>query len=134
MNSPKIILRSPRNTDQCSHCGKIFVRTTTEIPLVNRSDGKSFHIELYSRPEQRSTRSTRFPSQVVCSFTYVNEATGLTEGSVAVAMPNANESPEELLSDVEKVADKLEELAVQGKELEQAYTFDAGQLLPGFPE
>jgi hypothetical protein len=132
MSSPKNSLRSLHNTDRCSHCGKTFVRTTNEIPLVNRSDGKSFHLELHSNPKHRPTRSTRFPGQVVCSFTYVNEGTKAC--SIVVAMPDVNKNPEELLSEVEKAADKLEEAIVEGKELEPAYTFDFGRLWPGFPE
>ena len=44
-----------RNLERCPHCGKKFIAITPRIASVNRSDGKSFHLMLYSGPDHRKT-------------------------------------------------------------------------------
>ena len=120
-----------RNVERCLHCGRKFVQVTPQTPNINRSDGKSFHLSLYSGPDVRSARSKRLANQVLCNFTYVHDRLGPGDISVVVSILNGTSVPEDLIQHVEAVADKLEELVVKGRKLEAAYTFSEGVLIKG---
>ena len=63
-----------RNSDKCAHCGRIFARVTQKIPRVNRSDERSFHLELLSGPNPRPRLSGGFHSeQLMCNFVYAHD-------------------------------------------------------------
>jgi hypothetical protein len=121
----------PRNLERCSHCGKKFIAITARIASVNRSDGKSFHLMLYSGPDYRKIR--RIGSGSVCIFTYRHDRVGPREESVSIAFMGECAS-EEMAQQIEQAADMLEDMVRRGRQLERGYTFDLGQLKAGFPK
>jgi hypothetical protein len=124
-----------RNADKCAHCGEGFFRLTKKTPIVNRSDGKSFHIGLFFGPDPRPSASGSYsPTQMICSFAYVHDRIGPDNHLIEVVMFHTKETGAELLRQVEEAADKLAELVASGQTLERAYTFDGGLLIPGLPK
>ncbi|MFY9530042.1 MAG: hypothetical protein WBC04_19485 [Candidatus Acidiferrales bacterium] len=124
-----------RNADKCDHCGERFFRLTEKTPIVNRSDGKSFHIGLFFGPDPRPSPSGGYPAnQVICSFAYAHDRIGPDNQLVEVVVFHAKETHEEVLRQVEEATDKLAELVESGKMAEHFYIFDKGQLIPGLPK
>ena len=65
-----------RNAETCAHCGESFVRVQ-KTPLINRTDGESFHVSLFSGPSPRPNPAGGFfAKQVMCSFSYMHDHTG----------------------------------------------------------
>src|ERR1019366_357465 len=108
----------------CSHCGITFARHT-EIPFINRSDGRTFHLRLYSKPDSHPVSLRRIPPEHVnCIFAYTN-GTDTEDRFVVVIMLGPREKighPE-----IEDVADKLAELLEAGKKPNTAYVVDPSQ-------
>src|ERR1700678_2831998 len=121
----------PRNLERCPHCGKKFIALTPRIAGVNRSDGKSFHLMLYSGPEDRKQRSRRIGSGAVCIFTYKHDRLGPQDNSVTVAFVDEL-AADALAQQIEEAADMLEDLLFKGRRLERTYTFETGKLKVGF--
>ena len=119
----------------CPHCGATFSRIIDEIPIVIRSDTKTFHLVLFSVTFARSNSSASgYGQQIMCHFEYVHDRFGSESKSVAVTVLDANQATAVTRYQIEAAADSLAELIKQGNRLEGAYTFDKGQLLSGFPE
>jgi hypothetical protein len=123
-----------RNSAKCAHCGYSFCRLTEKIPVVNRSDETTFHLALFFGPDPRSRSSGGYyPGQFVCNFTYVQDRLGPQSNFLLVLILHAEETREDMLRQVEDLADKIAELLQAGAQLESIYTFDCGQLALGFP-
>ena len=124
-----------QNSKTCPHCGETFSRITDKIPIVNRSDGKTFHLALFSLTYARSDCSdSRYGRQVICHFEYVHNGVGSDNEFVALALLDASPATPETRHKVEDAADCLAELVKRGNRLERAYTLDKDQLIQGFPE
>src|ERR1700722_18469688 len=106
-----------RNMEKCAHCGKSFLRLTSDTPTVNRSDGETFHVSLYSGPRLSSART-------ICIFSYVHDRIGVQNEFVSVAIPLPTKSPRTTAKQLEEVADKLVDLVKNGKKLASSCTFD----------
>ena len=123
-----------QNSDKCYHCGRMFVRIEGTA-IVNRSDGKTFHVSLVSGPEHRHSVSSGFhENQAMCKFGYVHDLIGPKRKSLDVFIRRANEGRQELLQQIERAADQIVRLVHAGRELEPTYTFDGGLLAPGYPK
>ena len=114
-----------QNTAKCAHCKQIFVRITGKVPIVNRSDGKTFHLALYAGPSLSSGRT-------VCIFTYVHDRIGTHNEFVTVTIPFPIKNPRRTLRQVQKVADELAKIVKRGTKLYTSYAFGKGRLTPGF--
>jgi len=124
-----------KKSTECPHCGSTFSRIIDEIPIVIRSDTKTFHLVLFSVTYARSNSSASgYGRQIICHFEYVHDRFGSESKSVAVTVLDANQATAVTRYQIEAAADSLAELIKQGNRLEGAYTFDKGQLLSGFPE
>jgi hypothetical protein len=118
-----------RNSDTCEHCGKTFVRLTGDTPIVNRSDGETFHVSLYSAPSSSLRRT-------VCIFVYAHDQIGPQNAFVSVIVRFPLRSPRKTAAkQIEELADKVSELVRSGKRIASSpYIFEKGQLrfaLPG---
>jgi hypothetical protein len=84
-----------RNSSDCPHCGRRFARCTEMTPIVNRSDGRTFHVSLYSGPNPRPRFSGGFYlEQLICGFGYAFDQIGAkTNGHCTIETEN-NEVPE----------------------------------------
>jgi hypothetical protein len=124
-----------QNSKRCPHCGATFSRITDEIPIVNRSDAKTFHLVLFSVTYARSDSSASgYGQQIMCHFEYIHNRFGNDNKFVALAVLDARPETPVTRYHIEAAADSLAELIKQGKRLGGAYTFDKGQLISGFPE
>jgi hypothetical protein len=123
-----------RNTITCSHCGKPFLRFTAETPVINRSFEKVFHLTLFSGPQPRiRSRGGFYPNETLCNFTYAHRRLDSNREQLVLLILRTEPTGQETLGLIGDAADKLAELLGEGKKLEVVYTFDAGQLVPGFP-
>src|SRR5690348_14838991 len=123
-----------RNSDKCGHCGRMFVRADGTA-VVNRSDGKTFHVSLISGPDPRPDVSGGFQKdQAVCKFGYVSYFFGPNRCFLDVFIKHADDGRQGILQQIEGAADKIAEMVHAGHELAAAYTLDGGLLAPGFPK
>lgn len=120
-----------RNAKTCGHCGKPFLRLTAETPIVSRSDGKTFHLALFSGPQPRpKVYGGFYRRQMACNFSY--SIAGKYESTVIIVF-RVEETESVFLHDIESAADKLSELIAKGDTLPEAFTFESDALIPGFP-
>jgi len=123
-----------RNSTKCGHCGQPFYRLTEKTPIINRSDGKEFHLTFFSGPRPRRRFAGGFyHNQIMCDFTYAHRRIDATEEHAVIVMLRPDETEQEVARQLEDAADKLAVLVAHGKKLEPSYTFGNGQLRPGFP-
>jgi hypothetical protein len=118
-----------RNSDKCGHCGRMFVRTD-RTAIVNRSDGKTFHVSLISGPDPRPFASGGFhKNQAVCKFGYVHDRIGPQRYFLDVFIGYADDGQ------AESAADKVADLVHEGRELGPTYALNNdGLLKAGFPQ
>jgi hypothetical protein len=104
-------------------------------PIVNRSDGRTFHVSLYSGPNPRPRFSGGFYlEQMICGFGYAFDQIGAkTYFVLVIILLHAEEDTEEIVRQIEEAADQIAELVDEGQRLTAVYTFDGHQLTPGFP-
>jgi len=120
-----------RNTDKCAHCGISFVRD--QGPFVNRSDGKTFHLNLVSKPDLRLIAPGRVrPRQVICEFAYVRTGKA-RENRFVVVLISVEKHQGIGLREIEEAADKLAELLKAGEKPKAGYVIQGGALF-GFPQ
>jgi hypothetical protein len=117
-----------RNTEKCVHCGHVFVRHE-QIPFITRSDGKTFHLSLVSKPDLRAVSPRGFPPEhIICIFAYAHIRTKPQDRFIVVIILGSREQfgcPE-----MEDVADALAELLEAGKKPKAAYMVGLGQPFP----
>ena len=119
-----------RNAIQCSHCGKNFVRITDKTPLVNRSDGKRFHVTLFAGPDPRPKVSGGFDQgQLICDFVYAHDRFGPKNHTILVVVSIVDDNPDHVIHQIEAAADKLAELIETGNRLADLYTFNGRELI-----
>jgi hypothetical protein len=124
-----------KNSKRCPHCREAFSQITDEIPIVNRSDGETFHLVLFSVTHARfDSSASGYGQQIICHFEYVHNRFGSDNKFVALTILDASPETPVTRYQIEAAADGIAELVKQGNGLEGAYTFDRGQLISGFPE
>jgi hypothetical protein len=121
-----------RNTDKCGHCGVKFSREE-QIPFVNRSDGKTFHLRLCSKPDLRPISDAGFPPQhLICKFEYSHRQTEPEKRFVIVLMLTGKKHGAGV-EEIEDAADKLAQVLKAGEKPKAAYLIDRCAELIGFP-
>ena len=66
-----------KNFAKCPHCGKQPVRLSEKTVLLNRSDGKKFHLTMFSGPYRRQvTAGDLRDEELFCTFSYVHDRIG----------------------------------------------------------
>ncbi len=122
------------NSLDCPHCGKRFTRWRKIGPIINRSDGRTFHLNLFLDLEPRPKASGGFyEAQALCYFTYTHAASGPKTFGVAVVIVELAEDLEQWLQQLEDIADQLAAVLEWGRRLAAVYTLENSQLTPGFP-
>ena len=115
-----------RNAKRCAHCGESFV-PVENVPFINRTDRKTFHVTLFAGPNPRPTPSGGFfARQRICSFWYVHNQLGPKRRYVVVYIPKAE-------INIEDAADLVADLVQAGQKLRGIYTVNDSQLTPGLP-
>ena len=113
-----------RNAETCAHCGEFFIHVE-KTPLINRTDCKTFHVNLFWGPIPRPNPSGGFFSeQIMCSFSYMHDQIGWQRRYLVVYIVDAKKT-------VEDAADHVAELVQAGQKLRGVYTLADGQLKPG---
>jgi hypothetical protein len=121
-----------RNSDKCAHCGQLFFRLSRKTPIVNRSDGTSFHVSLVSGPDpEAGSTGGLFSGQMFCNFIYVDDRIGPENNELTIIIRRPGITRSAVIRQVHEAADKVAELFAEGKKLDALYTFDADRLLPG---
>jgi hypothetical protein len=121
-----------KNSITCAHWGELCVRLSDKTPIINRSDGKDFHLAVFSGPRpRRRAKGGFYHNQIMCDFTYAHRRIHDTEHAVIVTL-HRDKTEQEIGCQIQDLADKLAELVAQGKKLEFSYTFNKGQLIPCF--
>src|SRR3984893_148069 len=115
-----------KNSGKCAHCGQLFFRLSRKTPIVNRSDGTSFHVSLVSGPDpEAGSTGGLFSGQMFCNFIYVDDRIGAENNELTIIIPRPGIIRSAVIRQVEEAADKLTELLAKGTKLEVVYTFDA---------
>jgi hypothetical protein len=121
-----------KNSETCSHCKGRLVKLSERTPLINRTDGKTFHLTLFSGPYRRGIKLGDLNTEVlICTFTYVHDRIGPNNEHVAVTIARADSTQLGADRQVNAVADKLAGLIQLGRKLDHDYHFEKGQLEPG---
>ena len=111
---------------ECAHCRELFMPVGS-TPLINRTDGRSFHVTLFVGPNPRENPAGGFfTDQSMCSFWYVHDRLGPARKYLVVYILDTKTTVEEL-------ADMLAELVQEGVKLRALYTLANGKLRPGLP-
>jgi hypothetical protein len=123
-----------RNFGICPHCtakglpGNVWKLNET-TPSITLSDGKSFHLILFSGPDSIPAPSGGIAAnRLAAQFSYVDDRLGSEGHRTAVLLTRPGESFESVKDHLEKVATKLAELLEHGKPLCAEYGFDGEYL------
>ena len=103
-------------------------------PIINRSDGRLYHVNMFAGPEPRARADgTVYAGQGVCYFTYANMVWGPRVAGTAVIILDTTDL-EQKLRQIEEAADQLA-IWIEGREKPLTiYTFTRGLIVPGFPK
>lgn len=122
------------NSTECRHCGQLFYRLAEKTPIINRSDGKEFHLSLFSGPRSRPrTAENPYQNQIICNFTYTHRRIDARNTHAVIVMLPPEETEQQVGCQIEDAADRLVALVAEGRKLEPLYSFGNGRLTPGFP-
>jgi hypothetical protein len=123
-----------RSFGVCPHCtakglpGTVW-KLNEKTPSITLSDGKSFHLILFSGPEPvRAPTGGILANRLVGQFFYVHDRMGDDAHWTAVLLTRPGESFESVKDHFERVATKLAELLERGNPLCAEYGFDGEQL------
>ena len=123
-----------RNFNLCPHCIRhgepgLLGRLCESMPMISRSDGKTFHVLLADRPlvyPQERTSAT--PSCVSVCFWYSHVATGSTTHAVVVILPDARLGQPVLFRVIDSVADLLAAELLHADSLACLYEYSGNTL------
>jgi hypothetical protein len=123
-----------KNFSTCPHCKSkgrpdIIVRITENTPLISRSDGATFHLFLQDWPAPQYGKSGGIVAgRVIIHFRYAQDNLGLQSEPIAVVLSTFDKTRDEVVKQIEDVADLLAEDLRSGKRLSLAYDFKDGHL------
>ena len=124
-----------RNFGVCPHCkakglpGGVW-KLKEETPSITLSDGKSFHLILFSGPDSIPAPSGGIAAnRLAAQFFYVHDSLGTEPRPLAVFLTRPGENFEVVKTQLENAALRLAELLERGKTLSSQYSFDGEQLL-----
>ena len=127
-----------RNFNLCPHCihrGEqgLLSRMCESMPMISRSDGKTFHVLLADRPlAYPQERQSDAPDGVSLCFWYSHVATGSTTHALVVILPEARLDQPALFRVIDSVADSLAEELLRTNHLASLYQF-SGNALQALP-
>jgi hypothetical protein len=105
-----------RNMEKCGHCGLALERPD-DTPLVNRSDGRTFHLSLLSK---HVLHVSSVPAgTILCNFEYAFDQLEARPAVTVILL--AGDRREVGIADIESVADKLAKLLDLGERPNAAY-------------
>lgn len=123
-----------RNLNVCPHCtakglpGEVW-KLQEKTPSITLSDGKSFHLILFSGPDPIPAPSGgTVANRLAAQFSYIHDDLGIEPHRFAVVLTRTGEDFESVKDQLEKAATKLAELLEHGKPLCAQYGFDGENL------
>jgi hypothetical protein len=123
-----------RNFGVCPHCtakglpGEIW-KLNEKTPSITFSDGKSFHLILFSGPDAVPAPSGGLlANRVVAQFSYIHDSLGSEAHRAAVLLTRPGESFESATVQLKSAAFKLADLLKSVGRLSFQYGFDGKQL------
>ena len=123
-----------RNFNLCPHCihqGEqgLLCRMCESMPMISRSDGKTFHVLLADRPlAYPQERQSQAPAGVSVCFWYCHAATGSTTHASVVILPQARLDQPVLFRLIDSVADLLAGELLHTSHLASLYRFSGNAL------
>ena len=123
-----------RNFGVCPHCvangspGTVW-KLNERTPSITLSDGKTFHLVLFSGPDAVPAPSGGIlANRLVAQFSYVHDQLGSGAHWAAVLLTKPGNSFDGVKNQLEFVANKFTELLQGGKPLCAEYGFDGHQI------
>ena len=123
-----------KNFSTCPHCESkgragIVVRITENTPLISRSDGTTFHLFLQDGPApQYGKGGGLIAGRALAHFRYAQDNLGLESEPVAIVLNTFGKTRDEVVKQIEDVADQLAKELRSGHRLSLAYSFKDGKL------
>ncbi len=123
-----------RNFNLCPHCIRhgeqgLLCRMCESMPMISRSDGKTFHVLLADRPlAYPQERHSDAPGGVSLCFWYSHIATGSATHAVVVILPQARLDQPVLFRVIDSVADLLAAKLLHTDQLASLYRFSGNAL------
>ena len=117
----------------CIHCGEqgFLCRLCESMPMISRSDGKTFHLLLADRPlVYPQDRKAEASDGVSVCFWYSHVATGSTTHAVVVILPEARLDQPVLFRVIDSTADLLADELLRTDHLASLYQFSGDSLQP----
>jgi hypothetical protein len=118
-----------RNFNVCPHCESqghepILSRLNEGIPMISRSDGKTFHLVLADKPRPYPEESSAGPTeQLSVCFWYAQTQNPSVSNSVVVLLRSGLRRDTSLFRQIEDVADLLATELSEGHSLATFYSF-----------
>lgn len=124
-----------RNFNVCPHCEWIgeealLFRFSEGIPMISRSDGRSFHLLLADRPLPYPAEVSGAPTQTVSvCFWYAYGEQKTATRSVVVLLEDSARPKEKLYRQIEFIADLLADELLRGRDLASFYNLQGNSIL-----
>ena len=118
-----------RNFNLCPHCTlhgqqALLDRLCEGIPMISRSDGKSFHLLLADRPlPYPAERDSRSAGKISVCFWYSHDRHAAATFSTIVILPDTRTHHPAVFRKIEDAADLLAEELAESGELAEFYEF-----------
>jgi hypothetical protein len=107
----------------------MIVRTTERSPLISRSDGATYHLFLHDGPNPRYDQGGGLiAGQKIATFRYAQDAYVVKSEPLRILMKSPGHSLDEVIRQLEDVADRLAVALQGGGKLAGSYTFEDGVL------
>jgi hypothetical protein len=123
-----------RDFKDCPHCqGKKpapppMQRVDAATPLMNRSDGESFHLYLQAGPVVQRDVQGNPTGRMIGHFRYVRDDRGPNSSAVDVVFDAFGRSPEQVLMELDAIADILAARLQAKTTIAYAYSFAGGAM------
>jgi hypothetical protein len=124
-----------RNFNVCPHCEwrgqeAMLCRLTEGMPMISRSDGRSFHLLLADRPLPYPAERVAGPTQTVsvCFWYVYGEESSATKSTVVIFECSAGPK-EKIYRQIEFIADVLADELLRRKELAVFYNLQDNSIL-----
>ena len=126
--------------DKCPHCtvaGKsgIMMRLEAKTPLISRSDGKNYHLFLFSGPDLWYAKSgAPVAGRLVANYYYASDRLNVNHDETTVQPCSADLDHDGVVMAMRDAADLIAEILSAGKRPGIALYYDHGTIRPLNPE
>ncbi len=123
-----------KDFDTCPHCtaakksGRI-MRMEAKTPLISRSDGKHFHLYLFSGPDPWYAKSgAPIAGRMTTNYFYASDKLKVSHEAVMVMFRTTDLDYDRIVEAMRDAADRIAEILSKGERPEPALYYDGGIL------